>query len=503
MNAPVALRALIAALITCAVPRAGFGQACQRYLEECFSSYVKTSNLTYAPEGGTDTILDIYEPAGDTLPARPAIVWGHGGNGNKDQSQHVNMSIGYAKRGFVVANINYRTPGYYFSEPDVLVSQHDMQAAVRWLRGNAATYRVDTSKIVAGGGSRGAVTSLSVNFNSEDPGTVGDYDSYPSNVYAAISASGNIVNYSLINSGEPPINMYHSTNDPQVPYSGAVQTCDTTRNANNVCIFYKRDGSVHGLVNNFGPEIRECSSHFIYYHVIESGPPPPPPAACGNEFELVPGPAPTPVTPTPPGATNTATPTPTSAPPTATPTHTPTAGGGPINTGFRSCTANAAVTSGSGDNNGFQLNSANACADGGGFAEDTDSGTTQVIACNDAGKDRHLFHNFGFAIPSGATINGIEVRLDAWTDAGTQTRQMCVELSWDGGVAWTTSKTTPTIGTTEATFVVGSSSDTWGRTWSAEDFSTAAFRVRVTNIAGNNNRDFRLDWIPVQVTYTP
>lgn len=182
---------------------------------------------------------------------------------------------------------------------------------------------------------------------------------------------------------------------------------------------------------------------------------------------------------------------------TATPTPAPT------NTGFRSCTANAAVTTGSGDNNGFQLNPANACADDAAFAEDTNSGNTTATTCSAAGKDRHLYYNYGFSIPAGSTVNGIEVRLDAWADSATGSPFMCVELSWDGGTTWTAAKNTTTLGTAQATFTLGTTSDTWGRTWSTGDFSNTNFRVRITNVASNNARDFRLDWMPVQVTYTP
>lgn len=173
------------------------------------------------------------------------------------------------------------------------------------------------------------------------------------------------------------------------------------------------------------------------------------------------------------------------------------------NTGLLSCTANAAVTTGSGDNNGFQLNPGNACANDAAFAEDTNSGSNTTSSCTDAGKDRHLFYNYGFSILAGSTIDGIEVRLDAWADATGGGPFMCVELSWNGGTTWTAAKTTTSLGTTEATFTLGTSADTWGRTWASTDFADANFRVRITNVATNANRDFRLDWAAVQVTYSP
>lgn len=173
------------------------------------------------------------------------------------------------------------------------------------------------------------------------------------------------------------------------------------------------------------------------------------------------------------------------------------------NTGFANCTANAAVTTNSGDNNGFQLNPGNACADDAAFAEDTNGGTANSTACNSTSRDRHLFYNYGFSIPASSTINGIEVRLDAWADSTANTPAMCVELSWNGGTSWTAAKTTPTLGATQATFILGTASDTWGRTWASTDFSNTNFRVRITNVAGSTAREFRLDWAAVEVTYTP
>jgi hypothetical protein len=165
--------------------------------------------------------------------------------------------------------------------------------------------------------------------------------------------------------------------------------------------------------------------------------------------------------------------------------------------------AQAAVTSWAGDNNGFEINATGALADGGAYAEDVDSGTVSTQYCLSIGRDMHLFYNYGFNIPGGRTINGIEVRLDAWADPTTGNPKMCVQLSWDGGTTWTSAKTTANLTTSEQTYTLGSTSDTWGRTWSSTEFSNANFRLRITNVASDTSTDYRLDWVPVRVTYTP
>ncbi|MEP0807270.1 MAG: hypothetical protein HRF47_17445, partial [Chloroflexota bacterium] len=172
-------------------------------------------------------------------------------------------------------------------------------------------------------------------------------------------------------------------------------------------------------------------------------------------------------------------------------------------TGYLSPSANAPVTSGSGDNNGYEGSPANAYANDSVFASDVNSGTGTSTSYTSTQKDRHIFYNYGFNIPSGATITGIQVRVDARADRASGTRQIYVQFSWDGGVSWTNALSTGNLTTSEATYILGGTTNTWGRTWSASDFSNANFRVRVIDVSSNNARDFYLDWIAVNVTYQP
>src|SRR5688572_13051165 len=175
----------------------------------------------------------------------------------------------------------------------------------------------------------------------------------------------------------------------------------------------------------------------------------------------------------------------------------------PVDTGLAGPSASAAVTSGSGDNNGFEVRPDYAFANDGLFAVDNNSGTNKNTSCTSDRKDRHVFSNYGFSIPGEATITGIEVRADARVDGTAGAPKLCVQISWNGGVTWTAVKSTPTLTTSEATYLLGGSTDTWGRTWASGDFSNANFRVRVTDVASNNSRDFSLDWLAVRVLYQP
>jgi hypothetical protein len=190
-------------------------------------------------------------------------------------------------------------------------------------------------------------------------------------------------------------------------------------------------------------------------------------------------------------ATDTPTPTPTptltaTASPTPTPTPTCVAG----DTGFLNPRAQAADTGG--DGNGFEVDPT--------YAYDDDTSHAQNV---DGAGDQHRYYSYGISIPSGCSVKGIEVRLDWWLDSTDGTNSMSVELWWNGGTSWTAAKTDTEDTTSEHTATLGSSTDTWGRNWTAEDLSDANFRVRLTSNSSDSLRDFYLDWVPVKVYYGP
>lgn len=172
-------------------------------------------------------------------------------------------------------------------------------------------------------------------------------------------------------------------------------------------------------------------------------------------------------------------------------------------TGYRSATSQAAVTSGSGDNNGFQTSASNMLVEDGLFAVDTNSGTSTATTCNSTAKDRHVLSNFGFNIPAGSTIQGIEVKINSKVDSTTGSPKFCVELSWNGGASWTTAVSSATLSTAETMYILGGVTNTWGRTWTNTDFNNTNFRVRLVMIASNTSRDYSLDWVGVQVRHSP
>ena len=247
------------------------------------------------------------------------------------------------------------------------------------------------------------------------------------------------------------------------------------------------------------------SNQYGYIYAIDTAgtvPPTPTPGATNTPIvntPVSPKPTSTAVVNTPVPVTPTNTPI-VNTPVPATPTHTAAAG---TSTGFLSPSANAAQTSNAGDNNGYQTGPANAYANDASVTTDTDSGSNKNTSCTDGGKDKHQYYNYNLNIPATAAIRGIQVRLDGRADATNGSPKICVQLSWDGGMTWTTARPTTTLSTTETTYTLGSISDTWGRTWTPDNFSNVNFRLRVIDVSSNPSRDFFLDYIALNITYQP
>jgi hypothetical protein len=173
-------------------------------------------------------------------------------------------------------------------------------------------------------------------------------------------------------------------------------------------------------------------------------------------------------------------------------------------TGFKGCTGASNAADTGGDGNGYELLALNACGDDLLFASDVASGTNATLSCTDAGKDRHRFWDFGLGVPAVVSaVNGIQVRTDVGMNNNGGTSQVCIQLSWDSGSNWTTAKSVALAGTAVATYNFGTTSDDWGHTWLGSELANGTFRVRVIDVTNQPNKDFLLEYLAVQVTYTP
>ncbi len=190
-----------------------------------------------------------------------------------------------------------------------------------------------------------------------------------------------------------------------------------------------------------------------------------------------------------------------------------TVGSPSTSTGYKACAAasNAADTTAAGDNNGYETNPGNGCALDNTFAVDANSGSGGTQSCGtgatpDTNKDRHrLLGQCVRAAGQRASIDGIQVQATLKLNNNGGTSNICAQLSWDGGATWTTIKSQDVSGGNSlTTYTFGSTSDTWGHSpWTLTQLNTTNFRVRLIDASTMANKDFSLDFVSVQVTYTP
>jgi acetyl esterase/lipase len=117
-------------------------------------------DLVYARiEGFRPLTLDLYEPASKPRQApRPVIVFVHGGGWVAGDARHLDgfddlpgLLARLAAKGYVVASVNYRLA----SEARFPGPVQDVKAAIRWLRGRAGDYTLDTTRFLVWGAEAG------------------------------------------------------------------------------------------------------------------------------------------------------------------------------------------------------------------------------------------------------------------------------------------------------------------------------------------------------------
>ena len=249
------------------------GTAPVRYRDAIFNAVTVTDNVTYGSavnqEGQTVTLqLDLYQPTGDTITARPAIVWVHGGSfccGDKSSAELVDEATTFSKEGYVNVSINYRleSPGCTGSFSNCLAAiaeaTADAQTAVRFLRTNATTYGVDPNRIAIGGSSAGAIAALNVGYSTAaDPA---------SRVRAALSLSGAQVDVGTIEPGDAPAIDFHCTTDPLVPYQWSVNTINSAKAQGLDAFLESWNETCHVPYAEHRQQILDQSRNFLWWEM--------------------------------------------------------------------------------------------------------------------------------------------------------------------------------------------------------------------------------------------
>jgi len=229
-----------------------------RYLNYIFSDVQVTSDVPYGENlknNGTSQILlcDVYQPVGDNVINRPAVIVAHGGfflSGSKTGADVVPICERLAKMGYVAISIEYRlgvTITANLAGPmteAVMRGVQDGKAAVRFLRKSVAVdgnpYNIDPNEIYIAGSSAGGYIALHMAYldemaelpayvNTSNPGLSGELEGdsgnpgYPSDVKAIVNIAGAIGDTAWIHAGDEPALLFHGTNDQTVPYGSAMQ----------------------------------------------------------------------------------------------------------------------------------------------------------------------------------------------------------------------------------------------------------------------------------------
>ena len=257
-------------------------------------------DLAYVTDGHERQKLDLYVPeTGENL---PLIIWIHGGAWRGGDKTHY-MPIEYLKAGYAGASLNYR-----LSQHAIFPAQiEDVKAAVRWLRANAETYRLDPNRFAAWGssagghlvamlGTAGDVKEFEVGENLEvssrvqavvdyfgptdflqmdahrlPNGLVHDVPDSPESQLVGEPiqehqdrvARANPVTY--VSKDAPPFLIVHGDKDPLVPYQQSVLLNDALEKVGVPVTFYKVEGGGHGWFKD--PKVPELAKAFLEQHL--------------------------------------------------------------------------------------------------------------------------------------------------------------------------------------------------------------------------------------------
>ncbi len=154
----------------------------------CQAKEPEVTNIEYARVDGQPLQLDLYlAPATEAAPT-PLIIWVHGGAWRAGSKADVPIQALVA-RGFSIASVDYRlSPVARFP-----AQAHDIKAAIRFLRANAAKHRFDPQRFVIAGSSAGGHLAALVGVSNGHPeleGTVGEHLAVSSDVQAIVSFFG-------------------------------------------------------------------------------------------------------------------------------------------------------------------------------------------------------------------------------------------------------------------------------------------------------------------------
>ena len=252
----------------------------------------KTADVNYAGDGKAHHTLDIYIPK-EAKESYPVVIHTYGSawsmNNMKGSADLNTICAAYAKAGYAVVTPNHRSA----SDAIYPAQLHDIKAVVRFVRGNAAKYKFDTTFIAVSGFSSGghlsSLTATTCGLKEGKSGSVtvdlvgdlGEFTSYsscvdgavlwspPTDIYTmnpismggsgtmegkfiGVEREGNKDKWMVASSpyyaseDDPPVIIFHGTSDQVVNIEQSQELYDSLKNHNVVTEFVKVSGGQHG-----------------------------------------------------------------------------------------------------------------------------------------------------------------------------------------------------------------------------------------------------------------
>lgn len=279
--------ASLAALILAVVPMAAQQAPPEATVDRLY-------DLTYRNAGDAELKLDVVRPDGGGGPY-PALLVIHSGGWREGSREEARRLLGpLARRGYVAVAPEYRlAPQNPY--PAALL---DLKAAVRWLRGNAASLRIDPQRIGAIGFSAGghlalllAVTGPNdgydteagkgapsssiqavVNFYGPTDLTATDFPEMTADMIKDLLGGTAIQKPELarqaspvtwVSAGDPPILMIQGSDDDTVPVNQSKKLDDAIKKAGVAGRIHIVPGAKHGFDDTKLPEALGQAVEFL------------------------------------------------------------------------------------------------------------------------------------------------------------------------------------------------------------------------------------------------
>lgn len=233
-------------------------------------SYKLQTDIEFAKVGDVSLTLDAFVPEGEGPFATCILVHGGGWLRGDKQTYIKPLFEPLSKAGFAWFTINYRLA------PDDRwpACADDVATAVRWIRANAAKYKVDPTKIALIGESAGGhLVGWAGTHGEGDTAVAAVVPFYaPFDLELQVRARGDKLGPSMeglfglkelnddawktlraaspltyVRPGLPPFLLIHGDADAQVPYEQSPKFQDKMKAAGNVCDLITIKDGVHGM----------------------------------------------------------------------------------------------------------------------------------------------------------------------------------------------------------------------------------------------------------------